>query len=89
LIMGLRNPKAFFYGVEIQPDLAAMARQNARINDFSHRYTVLLKDMRSIRGNDFDFFPDLVVCNPPYRKVCSGRINPDKERAVARRRDNL
>jgi len=27
---------------------------------------------------------DVVVCNPPFRKKASGRINPDRERAVAR-----
>jgi tRNA1Val (adenine37-N6)-methyltransferase len=27
---------------------------------------------------------DVVFSNPPYRKVLSGRINPDSERAVAR-----
>jgi tRNA1Val (adenine37-N6)-methyltransferase len=27
---------------------------------------------------------DLVVCNPPYRRAGSGRINPDNQRAVAR-----
>ena len=27
---------------------------------------------------------NLVVCNPPYRKGLSGRINPDSEKAIAR-----
>jgi len=27
---------------------------------------------------------DLVVCNPPYRRPGSGRINPNNQRAVAR-----
>jgi len=27
---------------------------------------------------------DVVVFNPPYRKLNSGKINPDPERAVAR-----
>jgi tRNA1Val (adenine37-N6)-methyltransferase len=27
---------------------------------------------------------DLVVCNPPFRRKGSGRINPDVQRAVAR-----
>ena len=27
---------------------------------------------------------DVVTCNPPYRKVKSGRINPDPRRAIAR-----
>ena len=27
---------------------------------------------------------DVIICNPPYRKVKSGRINPDPRRAIAR-----
>jgi len=27
---------------------------------------------------------DIVICNPPYRKIKSGRINPDPHRAIAR-----
>jgi tRNA1(Val) A37 N6-methylase TrmN6 len=29
-------------------------------------------------------FADVVVCNPPYRRKASGRINPDPRRAIAR-----
>jgi tRNA1(Val) A37 N6-methylase TrmN6 len=27
---------------------------------------------------------DVVVCNPPYRRKDSGRVNPDQQRAIAR-----
>ena len=27
---------------------------------------------------------DLVICNPPYRRARSGRLNPDPRRAIAR-----
>ena len=29
-------------------------------------------------------FADVVICNPPYSKTESGRINPDQRRAIAR-----
>jgi len=27
---------------------------------------------------------DVIICNPPYRRINSGRINPDPRRAIAR-----
>lgn len=27
---------------------------------------------------------DAVTCNPPYRKINSGRVNPAEEKAIAR-----
>jgi tRNA1Val (adenine37-N6)-methyltransferase len=27
---------------------------------------------------------DIVICNPPYRQVSTGRLNPDPRRAIAR-----
>lgn len=69
-------------GLEIQEHLVSQAWRNARINGFQDRMAVVLGDLRRppfSRG-----CCDVVVCNPPYRRKDSGRINPDRERAVAR-----
>ena len=40
--------------------------------------------MQTTKSNNPPVIFDLVVCNPPYRKYGSGRISPDKQRAIAR-----
>ena len=42
------------------------------------------KDMKALKSRMIDGLVDLVVCNPPFRRSDSGRINPDHQRAVAR-----
>jgi tRNA1Val (adenine37-N6)-methyltransferase len=66
--------------VEIQPELAELARQNALGNDFESRMTVLCGDLRTLDLPRVD----LVVFNPPYFKAGEGRVPPDRGRAAGR-----
>ena len=71
-------------GVEIQPSLADLARRNAAFNRCSSRLQVWEDDLRKLDQRVKRESFDLVLTNPPYRKVGSGRINPHTEKAVAR-----
>jgi tRNA1Val (adenine37-N6)-methyltransferase len=71
-------------GLEIQPQLAELARLNAARNDLTDRFEVRVGDVRRIRDAVAPQTFDLVVCNPPYYPSGSGRLNPDSERAAAR-----
>ena len=84
LIMTYRNPGIAVFGVEIQQDLAELAIANVGANRMQDRITVLRQDMRDLKPDMIGGPVDLVVCNPPYRKPDSGRINPDSQRAIAR-----
>jgi len=82
LILLLTKPFRFAFGLEIQKELALQAGRNIRLNRLEDRMEVILGDIRHppmARGS-----ADVVTCNPPYRKVKSGRINPDPRRAIAR-----
>jgi tRNA1Val (adenine37-N6)-methyltransferase len=87
LILTYRNPSIAAFGIEIQEDLAELAISNVSANHMQNRITVLRQDMRDLKpdmiGGPVDPV-DLVVCNPPYRKPNSGRLNPDAQRAIAR-----
>ncbi|MBN2124670.1 MAG: methyltransferase, partial [Deltaproteobacteria bacterium] len=82
LILLLSRPVRFAVGLEIQETLAAQASRNARLNGFGDRLAVVLGDIRNPPLAPLS--ADLVLCNPPYRRRDSGRINPDPERAAAR-----
>jgi tRNA1Val (adenine37-N6)-methyltransferase len=84
LIMAHRVPDLAIYGVEVQTDLAGLAVSNVRENQLEDRITVFCTDMKLLRPAMTAGPVDLVVCNPPFRRQGSGRINPDAQRAVAR-----
>ncbi len=84
LIMAYRQPDITLFAVEVQEELEQLAVCNVADNHLQDRITVLGADMKTIKPAMTAGPVDLVVCNPPYRRAGSGRINPDQQRAVAR-----
>ena len=84
LIIAFHKKTGKIAGVEIQPSLADLARRNAALNRLSTRIKILEKDLRDLEGKNVRGIFDLVLSNPPYRKVGAGRVNPRLEKALAR-----
>lgn len=71
-------------GIELQAGLADRAARNVGLNSLQHRVDILQGDVRNIKAIVPGNSTDLVVSNPPYRQLKSGRIAPNDERAIAR-----
>jgi tRNA1Val (adenine37-N6)-methyltransferase len=82
LILLLTRKVGHAFGVEIQKDLASQAARNSLLNGFQDKMNIIIGDIR--RPPMAKESADVIICNPPYRKVKSGRINPDPRRAIAR-----
>lgn len=71
-------------GVEIDAETAAIASRNVEVNGLKHKISILNADIRALP----DSFPGgsfpIVVSNPPYMKLGSGRVSKDRQRAIAR-----
>jgi tRNA1Val (adenine37-N6)-methyltransferase len=70
--------------VEIQEPLAAMAARNMRLHGLENRFQILRADLKELPSRLSRGAFDWITINPPYRKLCSGRVNPDPQKAVAR-----
>jgi tRNA1Val (adenine37-N6)-methyltransferase len=71
-------------GVEIQPELAELARKNVSENNFDSRIEIHQMDFREVSlAFDAGSF-DLALSNPPYRKQGTGFISPSRQKAIAR-----
>jgi tRNA1Val (adenine37-N6)-methyltransferase len=84
LIVAYKMPSLRIWAVEIQSELADIAAQNVVHNQFEDQITVLHSDLRTLQRDDIGGPVDWVVSNPPFRKVNSGRLNPDPQRAISR-----
>ncbi len=84
LILAHRHPSLHLTGLELQPQLAALARRNVAENGLVERIGIVEGDLRKIEK----FFPtrpfQRVVCNPPYYRIEAARLNPDPERRLAK-----
>ena len=62
--------------------MASQARRNIALNHLEEKISITRCDLRRLPINPGS--ANVVICNPPYRKGKSGRINPDSGKAIAR-----
>ncbi|ETR74670.1 MAG: tRNA (adenine-N(6)-)-methyltransferase [Candidatus Magnetoglobus multicellularis str. Araruama] len=76
-------PDTHIIGIDIQKDAVRLAKENVRVNNLMSQVTILERDLRSIKGNEFNRF-QYVVCNPPFRVCGGGRPNQAYTKLIAR-----
>lgn len=81
ILIGGKNPGSRVYAVEIQDALYDLAARNAELNGL-HNVTVIQGDLRDAHT----FFPrcNVVVCNPPYERMGTGKASPNESHRIAR-----
>lgn len=72
-------------GVEIQEDLVEMSKRSVEHSGLSDRIQIVCSDIRDYLGPKVE----VVVTNPPFRPLATGRINPNTEKAIARHEFSL
>ena len=72
------------YGIEIQKDLADMARRSVELNKLQNDITIIQEDFRNLKNIFKNQQFDVVVSNPPYISMGQGKINPSINKAIAR-----
>lgn len=84
LLMCARNPELFVTGIEIQPRLAEMAQRSIELNGIEGRVNIVcgdLKDAPRLIGRGLD----IVVANPPYERMGSGKPSGKAHVDIAKR----
>lgn len=81
ILMLARYPKARYTALEIQPEMADMARRSMQLNQIEDRIQVHQGDLREIaRGRETAFWPHsfhVVTVNPPYMKTANPELLND------------
>ena len=81
LIAAKQLPEKIF-AVEIQPQLADMAKRSVSLNKLNDKIEVICMPMQEFSKTMHSF--DVVVCNPPYRKIGSGEKQAKKNISICR-----
>lgn len=77
------------YGVEIQADVAEMAKRSIELNHMQNKVEIIninLNEIEEGEGNkklqreSFDF----IVTNPPYKKLETGKVNKSEYKYISR-----
>jgi len=76
--------------VELQESLSLISEENIRLNKLDDRVVSIQGDIRELARDDKYLHSfDAVITNPPFRKVKTGLISPNDERAIARHETHL
>ena len=72
------------YGIEIQKDVADMAKRSVKLNNLENKIEIINKDILDLTDifekNSFD----AIIANPPYKKAETGKINEKRNKYISR-----
>ncbi|MBQ7535935.1 MAG: tRNA1(Val) (adenine(37)-N6)-methyltransferase [Stomatobaculum sp.] len=84
LLLSAKTEASEIDGIEIQPDMADMARRSVEMNGLTERVRIICGDLREAGAAGERESRDVVTCNPPYMAAGSGIVNPEDVQALAR-----
>ena len=82
LLLTTRRAIEKIVAIEIQSSLYNLAVHNISMNGVADRVQLIHDDFISLKPSNGLF--DFIISNPPFRKLNSGRINSNREKAIAR-----
>lgn len=83
LLSGKRNySKA--YGIEIQSEVAQMAKRSVELNNLQDKIEILNIDLKEATKYLEPYSFDAVISNPPYKLNNTGIVNPNDQKAISR-----
>ena len=84
LLTATRGKFSHIFAVELQNEIAALAKRNVALNKLCEKITVLADDARSITPATLGGEVGVVFANPPYMRTDSGFASPHAAKQTAR-----
>lgn len=84
LLLSAKTEGKYFEGLEIQEDIADMARRSVRFNHLEDRVHITTGDIREASSYFEAASFDVITTNPPYMTNTHGLTNTAEHKAIAR-----
>lgn len=84
ILLEAKTPGSHFTGLEIQEEMAEMARRSVALNGLTEKIDIHLGDIKKIKDNYKESSYDVVTSNPPYMNNGGGLKNAFSPKAIAR-----
>lgn len=88
LLLAYRYPDIQITGIEIDEELCHWAKQNVLNNGFEN-VRIQQCDIQTFQIEEKEAKADIIVSNPPYKKIGTGRLNPNRQKTMARHEISL
>lgn len=84
LLMSAKTNSKEIVGVEIQKEVANMAKRSVALNNLENKIKIINEDLKKIDTILETGEYDVIVTNPPYMKLNSGLQNENNEKLISR-----
>lgn len=84
ILLCARQEKLHVTGLELQPEVAALAQENVKYNHLEQRMRIITGDIKQHKALFATGVFDYVICNPPYFAINSGYAAKGENRHTAR-----
>ena len=72
------------YGIEIQKEVADMAKRSVTLNDLENKIEIINKNIKELEEIFEKNYFEAIVTNPPYKKIQTGKINEKENKLISR-----
>jgi tRNA1Val (adenine37-N6)-methyltransferase len=79
-----KDKVGIIYGVEIQEEVAEMAKRSIELNRLEEKIKILNMDLKKLPSIFGKNAVDTITSNPPYMKSGGALVNPDENFAISR-----
>ena len=84
LLLCKKTELSKIYGIEIQEDVAEMAKRSIKLNGLEDKFEIININIKKIFEILEPHKYDVVVTNPPYKKAETGVKSADKKQLISR-----
>ncbi len=84
VLLSAKIPAKKIIGVEIQEEVAKLAKENVEMNNLQEKIEIFNEDLKNVFNILGKSKFDVVTCNPPYRTGGCGVVNEADTKAIAR-----
>lgn len=84
ILLSKKSKAKKFYAVEIQKDVAEMASRSFLLNKLEQKIEIINDNIKNINKYIENNLIDVIVTNPPYKKIETGILNENKQKLISR-----
>lgn len=84
ILVASKNDVSKIYGFEIQNEIAEMAKRSIKLNNMTDIIDIENMDLVGLSKTKFKGMFDVVITNPPYKKINTGIQNENENKLISK-----
>lgn len=84
ILLSEKTKNTKFVGIEVQEDVADMAKRSVKLNSLENKIEILNMSILDLNNKYKRGSFDVVITNPPYKKLNTGIINENNKKLISR-----